>query len=399
MSRNHTEMLLRKLMFHKSGKTRLWTAWIALCAGLILLFSAVMIWWNFRELLAGRGTNDSLGSTFITINKKITDENRIQPAGNFFTEPEIEDLRKAPQVQDVGMLESNHFPVAASMGSGLRFYTQLFLESVPERFIDKKPKDWHWQDGDFQVPIIVSTEFLNLYNYGFAPSQGLPQLSEQMIQTLGFDLTIGGNIQEKYSGHIVGFSDRITSVLVPESFLKYANAKFGDNNSVRASRLILKTKDPSDKAFEKYLTDHNYTTNTEQLRWNKLRAIVETITGATGVLAILLIGISSLVFILFIELSLAKASEAVKLLLQLGYRPSYLSRFISRRFLPFILSAVLIGVMIAALLQFGCYIWVQKMDLQLSILPGWPIWVVALLALIVLMAQMKKTIRKSISDF
>jgi len=397
LSGNHTEILLRKLMFHKSGKTRLWTAWIALCTGLILLFSAVLIWWNFRELLAGRGTNDSLGSTFITINKKITNENMVQPSGNFFTEPEIEDLRKAPEVQDVGMLESNHFPVSASMGKTLNFYTQLFLESVPERFIDRKPKDWHWQEGDFQVPIIVSTEFLNLYNYGFAPSQGLPQLSEQIIQTLGFELTIGGGQQEKYSGHIVGFSDRITSVLVPESFLKYANAKYGENNTVRASRLILKTKDPSDKAFEQYLADHSYTTNTEQLRWNKLRAIVETITGATGVLAVLLIGISSLVFILFIELSLAKASEAVKLLLQLGYRPSYLSSFISRRFLPFIISAVLIGLVIAVLLQYGCHIWVQKMDLQLSVLPGWPIWAAALLALLVLIAQMKKTIRQAIS--
>lgn len=397
MSRKQTDVLLRKLIFRKSGKARLRAAWIALCAGITLLLLSVMIWWNFRELLQGRGKNDSLGSTFLTINKKITDANMGAGAGNLFSDAEIAALKQAPQVQDVGALSANKFPVSASMGSTLGFYTELFLEAVPKRFMDRKPTDWSWQPGQVQVPIIVSTEFLNLYNYGFAPSQGLPQLSETTIQALGFGITIGSaGVQEKYIGHIVGFSDRITSVLVPESFMDYANQKFGRGISTQPSRLIVKAADPSDKAFEQFLEDHHYATNAEQLRWNKVRAIVQIVTLATGVLAILLIGISTLVFVLFIELTLAKANESIQLLLQLGYSPSYLGRFMLARFMPVVVSTVIVAVLLVTAAQALFAVWVKKLQLEASIIPGWPVWLVTAVSTAVLLLCVRGTVRRGL---
>jgi hypothetical protein len=390
-----TDQLLHKLMFRTDGKSRKWTAWITLFVGTTLLLLSVMIWWNFREVLQKRSQNDSLSSTFLTINKQITDRN--MGAANLFSEAEIDDLKKLPEVQEVGALSSNHFPVSASMGSSLGFYTQLFLEAVPEHFMDKKPKDWNWQEGDNQVPIIVSSEFLNLYNFGFAPSQGLPQLSETSIQALGFDLTIGGNTQEKYIGHVVGFSNRINSILVPESFLQYANQKFGSNAPIAPSRLILKMKDPSDPKFVQYLEQHGYTTNSEQLRWNKVRAIVQTVSLATGILAILLIAISALVFVLFIELTLAKASESIQLLRQLGYSPTRLGRYITSRFLPLILTAIAAALFIALCVQFSFSLWVQKLQLSANTLPGWPVWIVALLSCGVLITRMRMTVSRALT--
>src|SRR5262245_60360930 len=131
-----TDQLLHKLMFRTDGSSRKWAAWITLFVGTTLLLLSVMIWWNFREVLQRRSQNDSLSSTFLTINKRITDRNMGQV--NLFTEAEIEELKKLPEVQEVGTLASNHFPVSASMGTSLGFYTQLFLEAVPERFMDKK---------------------------------------------------------------------------------------------------------------------------------------------------------------------------------------------------------------------------------------------------------------------
>jgi len=397
LSRKQTDTLLRKLIFRQGGKARLRAAWVALCAGITLLLLSVMIWWNFRELLQGRSKNDSLGSTFLTINKKITDENMGAGMGNLFSDAEIETLKHAPQVQDVGALSANKFPVSASMGSTLGFYTELFLEAVPERFMDKKPADWNWQEGQPQVPIIISAEFLNLYNYGFAPSQGLPQMSETTIQSLGFQLTIGSaGIQEKYTGHIVGFSDRITSVLVPESFMNYTNQKFGRSISAQPSRLIVKTNDPSDKQFEHFLEEHKYTTNAEQLRWNKVRAIVQIVTLATGVLAILLIGISTLVFILFIELTLAKANESIQLLLQLGYSPSYLGRFMMARFVPVVISTIVTAIILVTAAQAFFSVWIQKLQLEASVLPGWPVWLVVSISTVILLFCVRGTIRRGL---
>ncbi|XZF14253.1 hypothetical protein ACTHGU_20935 [Chitinophagaceae bacterium MMS25-I14] len=392
-----TNELLRKLMFQKGGKSRLGIAWITLFTGVVLLLCAVMIWWNFRELLHGKRDNDSLGSTFLTVSKKITNQTMASHTASLFTPQEIDDLKKAPQVQDVGMLSSNHFPVSASMGSTLSFYTELFLEAVPERFMDKKPADWKWQEGSSEVPIIVSTEFLNLYNYGFAPSQGLPQLSETTIQSLGFQLNIGaGAAQEHYIGHIVGFSDRINSVLVPEAFLSNANARLAPGASEQSSRLILKTSDPSDKKFEQYLEEHDYTTNAEQMRWNRIRSVVEVVSIATGVLALLLTAISALVFVLFIELTLARAKDAIQLLLQLGYSPQMLAGFVFRRFVPVLFAAIGAAVTVAALIQVGLSFAVKKMELNIAFVPGWPVWLVAVLSALCLLQQMRTTIRKAL---
>jgi hypothetical protein len=397
LSRNKKNVLLRKLIFRPGGKARLRAAWVALCAGITLLLLSVTIWWNFRELLQGRSKNDSLGSTFLTVNKKITDANMGAGAGNLFSDAEIDALKHAPQVQDVGALNANKFPVSASMGGAQGFYTELFLEAVPGRFMDKKPSDWGWQPGQVQVPIIVSAEFLNLYNYGFAPSQGLPQLSESTIQSLGFEMTIGSaGVQEKYIGHIVGFSDRITSVLVPETFMDYANGKFGRGSSALPSRLIIKTNDPSDKAFGQFLEAHNYSTNAEQLRWNKVRAIVEIVTLATGVLAVLLIGISTLVFVLFIELTLAKANESIQLLLQLGYSPSYLGSFVLARFIPVVASCIVVAVLLGSAAQAFFSVWIKKLQLEAAPVPGWPVWAVVIISTVVLLLFVRRTVRNGL---
>src|ERR1700739_2997531 len=95
--------LLRKLLLNGRGSSRLWAALAALCVGTTLLLLSVMIWWNFQELLHGKNDkNDSLGSTFLTISKKVTDENMGHPEQTVFSQTEIDEIRNAPQVQDVG---------------------------------------------------------------------------------------------------------------------------------------------------------------------------------------------------------------------------------------------------------------------------------------------------------
>lgn len=375
MSKGNTHILLRKLILNSTGNSRLWAALAAVCVGTALLLVSVAIWWNFKELIEGKRDNDSLGSTFLTISKQVTNENMGQPMATIFTNPEIDALRNAPQVQDAGILTGNRFPVYATFSSTVGFATELFLEAVPERFMDHKPANWQWQPGDSRVPIIISTEFLNLYNYGFALSQGLPQLSESSIQSIAFELKVGRGLQaETYMAQVVGFSDRISSVLVPESFIEYGNNTYAPGVQAAPSRVIVKAKDPSADEFVHYLQEHNYTTNAEQLRWNKLRSVVTLITGATGLLAALLMAIGILVFILFIELTVAKAQPSIQLLTELGYSPKYLSRFIAARFIPLMSGALVVALLLTVGLQFGASVWSAKLQLNLAQLPGWPVW-------------------------
>lgn len=392
--------ILKKLLLRGHGKTRLLSAWITLFTGCLLLFVSVEIWSTFQQLLKGNNKNDSLGATFLTISKKVDDATMAADNATLMTDAELESLSNAPQVQDAGKLTPANFKVAASLGYGpMSFYTLLFLEAAPDRFLDQMPGAWEWKEGDRVIPIILSRDFLNMYNYIFAPSQGLPLLSEASVKALGFKLTMGeGPNQQEYMAQVEGFSDRISSVLVPQSFIDYGNKHFVANSPGKVSRLIVKVSDPSDKAFAQYLEQHHLSTNAEQLRFSKMRAIVEAVSAGTGLIAILLLLISSLVFVLFIELTLAKAEAAVQLLLQIGYSPSHLSRFLAARYIPMLTSAVMGATLIVCCLKVFAVGQLQQLNLFLSPWPGWLMWVAFALCLGLLIGQMYRSIRRSIRN-
>lgn len=372
-------------------------ALIAVFTGTVLLLLSVMIWWNFKEILQGKHDDDSLGSTFLTISKEVTDDNMGKPRTTLFTYTEIDALNSLPQVTDVGVLTANRFPVYATLSARLGFSTEMFLEAVPDRFIDSKPIDWAWQPGSSRVPIIISSDFLNLYNYGFALSQGLPQLSKTSIKSLAFDLVIGkGPNAEIFTANVVGFSDRISSVLVPQSFIDYGNQKLAPDMVTMPSRLIIQVTDPSNEQFVKFLSSRGYSTNGELLRWNKLRRVVDAVSSATGLLAVLLMVIGAMVFILFIELTVARAQESLKLLLTLGYSPRYLSVFMLKRFVPLLVVTLLLSGVVAVVAQQRAAEWVKGMELEIAQFPGWPVWVALAISVVVLVVFVSRAVTVSI---
>jgi hypothetical protein len=392
VSKQYTGTILKKLLLQHSGRYRFAFAWPSLWAGISLLLLSVTAWLNFREILHGKSSKDSLGSTFVTISKSVAPGNAARSQG--FTPEEIQSLLQTPQVQDAGALTPATFPATISIGGSFGFSTLLPLEAVPGHFIDADTDDWRWEEGMLEVPIILSSELLNQYNYVFAPSQGLPLLTEDAVKALAFRLEIGA-VREPYTVRIVGLSDRITSVLVPESFIRYGNTHHGSSREEQPSRLILKATDPSDQAFVQYLEARHYQVNAEQLRWNKLRAALQFISLAGGLFAIALTGISAMVFLLFIELTLVRAREDLQLLLQLGYSPGYLRRFVARRFVPLLLSAVFLAIAAVALAQVFFCSNMQQHGLETGRLPGWPVWALATVCLTLLLWLARRTIRKA----
>ncbi len=398
MSDKAQKNMLKKLLMRTQHSSRLWAALAALCIGTTLLLLSVMIWWNFSELLYGKNQNDTLGSTFLVIGKRVTQQNMGNTNATVFKPADIDSLKNAPQVQDVGVITSNRFPVYAVMGGKLPLATDLPIESVPDKFLDNMPADWNWQPGSRDLPIIISSQFLDIYNYVFAPSQGLPQLSEASVKSIALNLKVGeGDKTEMFSAHVVGFSDRIGSVLAPQAFIDYGNKVHGKAGANEApSQLILKAKDPSDIQFGHYLQSHDYATNSQNLRWSKIRAIVEVVTSATGILALLLMGIGTLVFILFIELTIARAQQSLTLLLQVGYGPGYLSRFMIGRFLPMVLGTVVVSMIITIIGQAVASSMVKDQGLVLPTLPGWPVWAALAVSTGILVLLVTKSISGAI---
>lgn len=381
------KILLRKLLVRGRNHSRLWMALLSLCFGLYLLLLSVMVYTNYRDILSGKYNKNTINGTYIVINKKISNEDKIteqKPA--LFDGKEIRTLASLHTVRDIGMFSSAMFPVEVQLkGITDSFSTNLFLEAVPDRFIDNKPTDWYWRYTSAEVPVIVSSEFMNLYNFGYAPNQSVPQLTRATIKTLIFDLVIGTGVNKQYfKARVVGFSDRISSILVPESFIKYGNEQAGVTEETFPSRLILLVSDPSDYDFVSFIGAHDYIINYELLRWNRLRDVLNVVTMGIGLFACILIVIGIYLLSLFAELILLKASNNFEILLQLGYSHAYLSRFMLKRYL-FILFAVIATVCAAAIItQVRIAKYLLTIDITLYTFPVWEVWVVLLIALIVL---------------
>ncbi len=397
MSNPTQHKLLRKLLLQSGGKLRLTVAIGTLVAGTTLLLLSVLVWWNFGMLLSGDAQKGNATKNYVIIAKQVTDYNMANTAGNTFTPQEVKDLLQAPQVQDVGEVIPARFAVYAVIGGRLAMATDLPLESVPDRFLDEVPEDWTWEPGKRQLPVILSSQFLDVYNYVFAPSQGLPQLSRTSVKAVGLKLQVGGEQGNTLSAHVAGFSEYLGSVLAPPAFIAYGNKTYGqDAASEQPSRLVLKVADPSDTRFAAYLEQHGYTANPQNLRWSKMRAIVEVVTTATGVLALLLMGMSTLVFVLFIQLSITRAQQSLVLLGQLGYSPRHIYRFVAGRYIPLIVGAMLCAMLLCCSMQLIAAQVASRSQLILPSLPGIPVWGALIISTSLLLILVSKSIKKAI---
>lgn len=141
-----------------------------------------------------------------------------------------------------------------------------------------------------------------------------------------------------------------------------------------------------------YLHEAKYETNNELLRAGRMRTVVYGATLGMGLLAIVLLMMGLSVFILFTELTIARAQHNLQLLVQLGYSPRFLSRFILRRYV-FIILGVMIAAGIAAI-----YAQVQtakaalEMDLYIARFPGWEVWAALAVVAVVLLVLVKRKI-------
>ena len=127
-----------------------------------------------------------------------------------------------------------------------------------------------------------------------------------------------------------------------------------------------------------------------------MREIVEVVTTATGVLALLLMGIGALVFILFIELTIARAHGSLLLLKEIGYGPGSLSGFMLGRFVPLIAGVVLASSGAITVLQYVAMRRAAESGLWLHTLPGLPVWVAMSASTVVLLLLVVRSVKAAI---
>lgn len=374
MKTKSKKALLQKLLLGTERNKRLWPGIAILFVGITLLSFAVMIWASFNDLLEGK---EALGGTFLTINKSIPDEKIVEQKLNVFTPIEIQVIKAHPQVTDVGIYNTAAFPVSVTFkGDTVSYTSDIFIEAVPDRFIDKLPLGWAWHPGNKDVPVIISKEFLNLYNFGFAPNESVPQLTEGTIITLNFELTIGGaRYKETYNTRVVGFSNRISSIIAPSDFIEYANKFFTSHEVTPPTRLILKVKDPSDASFTAFLDERNYHTNSDLDRLSKIRLILQQASIGVSIVVAFAFVFAVLLFIVFAQLMLSKTNDAARLLYLIGYHPVFLHRYLLLRYILIVSLTAALSFVLSVVLQIRLAKYLLGYDLIIRKFPAEEVWI------------------------
>ena len=387
-------LLLKKLIKASSGRTKFVLAIIGMSVALLLILSAVQLQANYNDLLHSKTNQDSIAN-FLVINKHVTDKTI---GSTNLTDAEIADLKKQPFVDAIGVLTPSHFKVDAQFVSDLiPVHSDIFFESVPDEFIDVQSADWKWNSNSNFIPMIIPNMFLDMWNFGFATSQDLPQLTQDFVKNLPIEIKIKSPYgRQVFTGKVVGFSDRISSVLVPQPFMDWANQQFGTDKDAKPSRMVIRTKDPGNPELVSYLNDHGLTTDADKTRFSKYRQIVDVVVNISWITGATMLLFALLIFTLFIQLTVASCKEEITLLITLGAAPKQLQRFLMKQFFPPNIFIVAIVLIILAVLQFLLQGILKAQHIYLNALLSYTTIIAAVLILIVLWLVNRMSIKKYI---
>lgn len=327
---------------------------VATFVGLAIVSVALQF---YRDVTSIWHDEDKLfGENYIVVSKRVSGLGGLFGSGNSsFSADEIRDISNQPWARKVGAFTAADFNVnaSASMGGG-RLSTSLFLETIPDEFFDVTPREWNYDPGKGGiVPIIIPKDYLALYNFGYAASHGMPQLSESMIGMLPLKLSLSGNGDEAtVDARIVGFSSRLNTIAVPEAFLSEANRRFSSKMGAPSpSRLIVKVVDKGDPAISAYLADKGYEQGGDTSQSGQLTFFLRLTTSVVVAIGVVITLLSFFILVLSIYLLLQKNQRKIHDLMLLGYFPGDISKAYVR-----MVAVINAGVVVLA----GVAVWVAQ---------------------------------------
>ena len=322
-----------------------------LCGMLIVLLGFQF----YRDVLPVFTQGDSfMGAEYIIVSKKITAGNTLSGRSNSFTASDIDDIQGQDFARKVGKFTSTEYKVDARMGiNGTPVLSsELFFESVPDNFVDVSLDKWQWKEGAPSVPIILPRSYIAMYNFGFAHNHSLPKTSDGLVGMIDFKIFIHGNgRQDEYKGKVIGFSSRLNSILVPQSFMEWSNSTYAPDSKSDPTRLIVEVANPADERIAQYIEDNGFDTENNNLDAEKttyfLKLVVTLVMAIGGVISVL----SFYILMLSIYLLVQKNASKLQNLLLIGYSPTLVAMPYQLLTIGLNLVVLLIALVVLSLLR------------------------------------------------
>lgn len=294
---------------------------VANLLGMIIVLSGYQF---YNDVLPIFTNGDSfMKSNAIMVTKRIGTGNALSGNASTFSAKDIAELEKQPFTRRTGAFISANYKTHANMSiSGTQiFSSEIFFESIPDEFIDINMKDWRYNAGDDIVPIILPRSYINIYNFGFARSHALPQISDGLMGMIDLQLRIHANGKEQtFQGKVVAFSSSMTSILVPEAFMKWSNETFAPEGENVTTRLLMEVANPGDKALMAYFEKNGLEMDSDKLNAEKTTYFLRLIVSMVMVIGIIISALSFYILMLSIYLLVQKNTEKLQNLLLIGYR-------------------------------------------------------------------------------
>lgn len=317
--------LVWKLMRRHISMSQLAGFFFANLCGMVIVLLGIQFYQDVAPVFT---EGDSfMKKDYLIVSKKVSTLGSFVGKSSTFSNSDIEEILDQPFTKEVGAFTPSQFKVSAGVGMeqiGLNMSTAMFFESVPDKYVDVNLDEWHFEPGQEVVPIIIPRNYLNLYNFGFAQSRNLPQLSEGVMNLINLEVRIsGGGRQNSYKGKIAGFSNRLNTILVPESFMVWANANYSDGKSDKEpSRLIVEVGNPTDDRIARFFKEHGYETEDDKLDAGKTTWFLKVVVGIVLAVGLIISILSFYILMLSIYLLLQKNSTKLENLLLIGYGPN-----------------------------------------------------------------------------
>lgn len=291
--------------------------------GLAIVLGALQFYLDAGQIW---NNDDSfIHSDYLVINKRVTSQNTFGGISSGFTDAELQDLSGQPWVKRMSPFTAAAYRVSASVDHGGRgMSTYMFFESIPGSFVDVPSSRWSWREGSDEVPLIISKDYLTLYNFGFASSAGLPRMSEGLMSGIPLRLTLtsdDGTRRLEFHGRVAGYSNRLNTILVPEEFMKWSNTALSSGKEGDPSRVIVETGSPGDVSIREYTDSHDW-----EIAGDKSTAsasfLLRVVTGIVLAIGAVITLLSFFILLLSISLLMEKNRDKLHSLLMLGYDTS-----------------------------------------------------------------------------
>ncbi len=312
--------MLEKLLFRNQDKTQLLIAIIGAFMGITFLITSIHYIIKVNEF--GKGT-DILGPNTIIVQKKVTNSSSLNLTKTDFSLREIEKMKKERFIEEVKPVISNNFDISFETSDPMvpYFRTDVFIQTVDQNFLDVKTDKWHWKEGDEFVPMIMPREFLVMLNT-FMSASGIPQISEDLVKEVKFKFKLwNDSTEERVNVRIIGFTNEVSSILVPASFMKFGNDKYSDGSNQKITQIMISGKEGKFGLVEELLNKKGLESKNAQMVIGRLKSVVGTLFFVVFGISIIAVLASGLVLIQYMQLLISRNEYEVRTLLRIGYNP------------------------------------------------------------------------------